>query len=77
MADVTPQPEDPVVTALREVRDSGTVKSVKQTILTCMIIRSVRPRRTRWPASLAAAALTAITVLERAHIWPWVAHLMH
>ena len=71
---------DPALAALLQVADRATVRSVKETILTCLIIRSVRARsRTRSRRALASvlALSAAIAGGHYWHTWSALAHLFH
>jgi hypothetical protein len=69
--------EDAAVTALRQVANHTTVRSVKETILTCMLIRTVRgpsPRRRRNVFSVLAIATGLMTLVR---YWHTLALLLH
>lgn len=67
---------DPAVEALRQVASRRTVRSVKQTVLACMLIRAVggsRPPRRHTPL---VVALTVAATTVSAH-WHILQSLMH
>jgi hypothetical protein len=68
--------DDAALAALRQVANRATVRSVKETILTCLLIRAVRPRRRR--AVIFTMTLSAgLASAHYWHAWSVVAHLVH
>jgi hypothetical protein len=63
--------QDPGLAVVRHVADKSTVRSVKETLLTAMLVRSVRgprlpPRRSK--GAMAAGALIALPVLAHGQL---------
>jgi hypothetical protein len=75
----TRSPEDPAVAALRQVADINTVRSIKQTFLACLLIRSVvRPPTARVRRFITTTALSAMGLaIAHWHIWSVLIHLLH
>jgi hypothetical protein len=73
-----PAHEDPAVEALRTVASRRTVQSVKQTILTVILIRAVRGQQPRWHNRLVLPAAVLVTASSlHLHIWQYLIHFLH
>jgi hypothetical protein len=72
-------PDDPAIAALRQVASTETTRSIKQTILACLLIRSVlRPPSTRGRTFITTAAVSAAGLaVVHWHVWPLLLHLLH
>ncbi len=71
-------PEDLAMVTLLKAADSDTFRSIKQAILMCMLIRSVRrPARGRRRSSLIAVSLLASIGAAHWHIWSLLLQLTH
>jgi hypothetical protein len=78
MAADTQSPEEAAMAALRQVADINTTRSIKQTLLACLLIRSVlRPPAARRRTFITATSVGAATfAIVRWHIWPLLIHLL-
>lgn len=72
----TPPNDGAALAALRQVADNNTVHSLKQTLLTCMIIRAVRPPPRGRTIITGALALTSLAAVHW-RAWTIVIHLFH
>lgn len=76
--ELPPGQDAPAVEALRRVASRQTVRSVKQTLLAAILIRSVREQRTKWHNRFAVPTAVVITASsDHWHIWQYLIHLMH
>lgn len=77
--DETPQDDDAALAALRQVADRDTVRSFKETFLTCMVIRAVRrtPRTPRRRAVVSILTLAAGLAGVHWHAWSILVHFVH
>jgi hypothetical protein len=75
-----PEEGDAGLAALLRVADRSTVRSVKETILTCLLIWTVRrptaPKR-RVVTVVALSAGGAAAVAHYWHVWAILLHLVH
>jgi hypothetical protein len=75
----TQPPDDPAVAALRQVADTNTTHSIKQTLLACLLIRSALrpPIGRRRPLITATAVTSAGLAIAHWHLWSALMHLLH
>jgi len=74
--DDTARDDDAGLAALRQVADHTTVQSVKQTVLACLLIWTVRRPKARRRGTVTALALSAgLVIAHYWHVWLVLFHL--
>jgi hypothetical protein len=73
--------EDPGLAVVRHVADKSTVRSIKQTLLTALLVRIVQrprfvPRRVKWIATTTVVTIVLVPVLGHGDLAEVVANLI-